>query len=200
MNQKTLKGFVEEILQNKFMLEVKFSAKDILDEMRVFLNGGIVTLFDRQKEDVDGINTYRVHYHEVRALVLDILDAHYDFETFHNNAWKVFKIKQLSQNTQVSKAQVSNSPAISAIISKPNVQIQSPIVSQVLESKIEKYLDNQFNANHHSDPNLKRIQSRLKGFNVKVGDIAKIIDNSLSRSYKVIRRNRVFSKSIVIKV
>lgn len=178
-----------------------FSAYDVTLALRGKVNNGEIELVDAQREDVDGVNTYRIERDKVREIVSQLYTADLlpqykrDYARAGGNTYRVYVYDaNLPVNpTPVSTPQVLPTSSVPAQLpAKVGPVALTPQNQADIEAKILAYVKNQSALN--SLPTLKKIQSRLKGIAVTCGELEGIVKRL---GLVVTHNNSVQSRSTV---
>lgn len=164
----SLKDAVTKVVTSFVERDLNFSAYEVTKALRVEINEGRITLDDRQKEDVNGIQTQKITHDEVRVYVRPIVSSYGNYAGIFNGDYVVYTCK------------IPSVPAVSApvavkpsVIITPTATVVTPAATSVAaDSKpvtVTKLLT--YVANKQA-PTLKQIQSRFKGSPITVRSIA----------------------------
>lgn len=130
-----------------------FSAHDVTKRVRETINNsGDVNLIDRQREDVNGQDTYRVEHEDVKEIFAILLENKIitNLEKRHNGVYIEYR------NTPDTQCARPLTPIASVSVTPPQC-INVPAQSAALLDKLKAYL----NTRAHMFTSMKRIQSRF---------------------------------------
>jgi hypothetical protein len=139
----------------------KFSIYELTTKLRESVNNGGILFSDRDTEDVNGVNTYRVEHDDVKDIILDIYNTQVvELIRTYNGTYYEYAVK-LAQLAPVSTS-VSQSNVVTKVTSSPTTQPAAaqanPIKVLVPNMALVDYL---FGRGTGSVVTMKQVQSRF---------------------------------------
>lgn len=164
MKQLSFVDAVKEAVANAISAGNPFSIHDITNSLRTHVNDGSLEFTDRNIEDVDGINTYRVDHQEVRNEFLSLWNAgQIDATRKPNGSFMLY-----TPDSQSQPVAINHSTTVAT--NRGNTQ-------NINVQKLKDYLNNAL-ARGEDKIEMKKIQSRFKDVTgVTCEEYADVLEN-----------------------